>query len=110
MWRERFGVAVAHGLGHVMSENALRVADGGNDAGNDVIKKIERGFRSERAVVGFRPQACTGDGIDKLNGNTDLCSRLAQAAFHHVARAEFFADRAYVSRFTRVFCSGSPGD
>jgi hypothetical protein len=46
-------------------------------------------FRLKRAIVGFRPEAGAGSGVHELHGHANLGSRLPDAAFHHVARAQF---------------------
>ena len=60
------GSRLRKALGHAVRQNALRVADGGDDAGNYIVEKIERRLRRECAVVGFRPEARAGAVIDKL--------------------------------------------
>ena len=40
-----------------------------------------------------------GDGVDELDGETQLGSRLAEAALHDVAGAEFLADGPHIAGF-----------
>src|SRR5512135_3276361 len=54
---ERFGIAVAKSFGHAVRQNALRVGNGGDNAGYNVIGQLENRFRAEETVVAFCPQA-----------------------------------------------------
>ena len=48
--------------------------------------------------------------IDELDGEAQLGPRLAQAAFHHIARTEFLACGPYVHCLPGIARSGAPGD
>jgi len=68
-------------------EDALRVADGGHDAGDNVVEQVERCVRSKGTVVSFRPETRAGGGVDEMCRDTNLRSGLPDAAFHHIACA-----------------------
>ena len=108
--RERFRIAIPQRFGHAVGQNALCVSDRGDDARHDIVQHIERVFRRERAVVGFRPKTGAGVGVDKLHSDANFSSRLPDAAFHHIARAEFLADGADVAGFAGVFSSRAARD
>ncbi len=83
---------VRHGAG----QNALCVGNSGNDARNEIVLQLEESIRAERALVILGPKMGARDAIHKLDGQAQLRTCLAQAAFHHVARAEFVAGGANI--------------
>ncbi len=107
MGSERFGIAIAESLGHAVDEDALGVADSGDDARDDVVEEIEGGIGSEGAVVAAGPEARAGGGVDELSCDADFGAGLADAAFQHIAGAEFFGDGADVHSLLRVAGGGT---
>jgi hypothetical protein len=57
-------VPVAKRFGHAVRQNSLRVRDRRDDAGNDVVQKLENRFGMKWTIVRFRPKA--GTGIDEV--------------------------------------------
>jgi hypothetical protein len=96
--RERFRIAITQRFGHAVGQNALCISNRSHDARHHIIEHIERVFRRERTVEGFRPEAGAVVGIDQLHRDANFRACLSNAAFHHVARAEFSADRSHVAR------------
>ncbi len=68
--------------------------DGPDDAGRDLVLQVEDIRHS--AVEAVRPEMRAGGGVDELTGDPQAVARLANAAFQHVAHAEFAADLLYV--------------
>jgi len=91
-------------------QNAILISRGRDNARNEVILQREKILRAERAFIVLGPQMRAGDGVNKLDGEPQLRSRLTESAFDHVARAEFLADRANITRFARISCRRTTRD
>ena len=73
-----------------------------DDPRNQLVLELEDGLRAEGALVGLGPEMGAGHRVHELHREAQLRSRLPQAAFHHVARAELLAGGAHVDRLVRV--------
>ena len=56
----------------------------------------------ELAVEAFGPDMGAGFGIDQLGGNAETISRLAHAAFKHIARAKLASDLLHIDLLALV--------
>src|ERR1700730_8723606 len=71
-----------------------------DDGQRDLVLKGEDIVRL--SVVTLGPYMRSGCGINELPGYADAISRLAHAAFEHIAHAEFAADLLHVDGFALV--------
>ena len=77
---------------HGVHQNAVPVGDRGDDPGHEVVLQRENRFRTKSAFIVLGPQMSTGGRIHELYREAQLGPCLAQAAFHHVTRAQFLAN------------------
>ena len=108
--RELIGAFRADRFAHAVRQHAVRIGDGRNDARDQVVLQLENRFGAERAIVSLGPQMRSGIGVDQLHRDAHFGSGLAQAALHHVARAELFAGGAHVDQFLGVARAGTARD
>ena len=96
-----FALAAQH-LAHAARQNAVLIGDRGDDARDEIVLQIEDRLGSESALIRLRPEMRSGDRVRQLHRQAQFSSCLTQAAFHHIACAELFADGADISRFAGI--------
>ena len=82
--------------------------DGADDAQRDLVLDFEN--VAERPVISLGPDVGAVRGLDELAGDANAVPGLAQAAFEHVAHAEFPADLLHVDGASLVGKAGIAGD
>ena len=86
----------AERLAHAAGQNAVHVGNRRDDPGNQIVLQLEDRLGTEGAFEAFGPEMSAAQRIDELNGEPQPGPGLTQAAFHHVARAQFLPDRPHV--------------
>ena len=100
----------AQRLAHAARQNAVLIGDGGDDARNEVILQRENLSGLKVAFIVLGPEVSAAGRIDKLHGEAQLGSRLAEAALHHVAGAQFLTDGTHIDRLIGVTRSRTASD
>ena len=90
--------SAAQRLAHAVHQRAVLIRDRRNNPRNQIVLQLENRFRTETAFIVLSPQMSARSRINELYRDTQLRSRLPQAAFHHVARAQFCARGTHASR------------
>jgi len=69
-------------------------------AGSNLVLQLKDVI--QRSVEPVSSQMCSGRGIDKLAGDTDLAASLSDAAFEYVADAQLSSDLFDIDSFALV--------
>src|SRR5580658_7996706 len=72
MWCQIIVAFAAQSFTHGTGQDPVLVRNGGDDAGNQIILQFEERFRSERALIRFRPQMRSGNTVYQLYGKTQF--------------------------------------
>ena len=75
----------------------MHVGDRRDDPRNQLVLQLENRFRAESALVVLGPEMSAGHRIHELHRDAQPRSRLAEAALHHIARAQLFADGSHIA-------------
>jgi hypothetical protein len=100
--RQRFRQPGARGRGDRTSEHAIHVGHCANDTLSNLVLQLEDIRHLQIAIEDLGPKMRAGVSVHQLHSYAQLFSRLAQASFHDVARAQFVADSPHVDRLSEI--------
>src|SRR5262252_8298937 len=87
----------SYGGADAARQNPVLVGHGGDNPRDQLIVQGENFVGAKGTLESFRPKVSAGHCIDQLHSQANRISRLADAAFHHIASAKFLADKANIS-------------
>ena len=102
--REIFRRLVGRARGDRTSKHAIHIGNRADDAISDFVLQIEDFLRLPNAVEGLCPKVLSRVGVHQLHSDTELVSRLSQAALQQVAGAKFVADSPNDDRLGEIAC------
>ena len=104
------GIAAAHSLTHAPWQHPVHIRNRRDNPRNQLVLQLENRLRTKVAFIVLSPEMSAVRRVDELNCQAQLCSRLSQAALHHVASAEILADGPHVPRLARMLRGRAPGN